>query len=165
VNDGTAVFEATEAPVLVDAGRGRAAVSTDFDGDGNVDLYLANLGQPNRLFLIQGDGTFVDGNAASGLGDDADSSMDAAAADFNGDGLLDLMVTNNGAQMNKLYLGVGIGRFQLANETAGTLSGNSVALTTADSNSDGTTDLFVVNENLPDQLYFNNLVYRPNCWH
>jgi len=57
-----------------------------------MDLYVTNWG-PNVLYHNNGDGTFTDVTAETGTGDPRWSSS-AAFADFNGDGLLDLFVTN-----------------------------------------------------------------------
>ncbi len=71
---------------------GNGAAAADFDGDGDVDLYLTNWG-PNALFVNNGDGTFHDGTAAAGVGHPAWSSS-AAFGDVDGDSDLDLYVSN-----------------------------------------------------------------------
>jgi hypothetical protein len=76
-------------------------------------------------------------------------------ADFNDDGYLDLAVANTGEQANSFCANDG-GRFQQATPASGIgQATNSVALVTADFNNDGSPDLYVVNANLPDQLYLN----------
>lgn len=65
----------------------------DYDGDGDPDLYVSNLGGPNRLYRNQGDGSFID--VAKGLGvDGPDRSFPTWFWDFNNDGALDLFVSN-----------------------------------------------------------------------
>lgn len=68
----------------------------DFDRDGWPDLFvLGGGGVPDRLFLNQGDGTFVDAAAAWGI-DQPHHGVGAAAGDYDGDGWLDLYVTSFG---------------------------------------------------------------------
>jgi hypothetical protein len=76
-----------------DANFGVGAAWGDFDGDGRLDLYLVNLGQGNKLFLNNGDGTFGDVTARAGVGDTGDG-VGCAWGDYNNDGLLDLFVSN-----------------------------------------------------------------------
>jgi hypothetical protein len=92
-------------------------VSTaDFDGDGRIDIYVGNDGQPNQLWINQGDGTFrdaafVSGAAVSGAGE-AEASMGIDAGDFDNDGDEDLFITNWLSQMNVLYENTGGGVFE-----------------------------------------------------
>lgn len=78
----------------------RSAVSADFNGDGWPDLLVGMIGEPLRLYLNTGQGTFTDYTLEAGLGD-ARETLDAtglAVADANGDGRLDvLFVTDSGA--------------------------------------------------------------------
>ncbi len=84
----------------------------DYDDDGDPDLFVANGGQPSRLYRNDGDGTFsavADGPVVTTLGD----SRGSLWADYDGDGDLDLYVSNRGgnvpppvtqpAQANFLY--------------------------------------------------------------
>jgi hypothetical protein len=93
----------------------------DMDNDGDLDLFVVNYvvwdpakeheclvngkpdfchpryydPQPNALFRNNGDGTFTDVSKESGIGQHKGKGMAAAVADFDGDGLLDIFVTND----------------------------------------------------------------------
>ena len=86
---------------------GLGVVLTDFDDDGKLDLYVANDTQPNRLYLNEteiGDELprFVEVGEHAGVDDD-NAGMGVAAADYSGDGLPDLAVTNLGQQGHVVY--------------------------------------------------------------
>jgi hypothetical protein len=100
LNDGRGRFSDVSAAAGIDApaGRGLGVVAADFDGDGRVDLFVADDGTPARLYLNQGGARFVDaardrGLAVDGRGD-ALAGMGVARGDVDGDGRPDLAVTN-----------------------------------------------------------------------
>jgi len=109
--DGTfeEVAQASGLGTAVEAGLG--VVAADLDLDGWPDLYVANDLDPNLLFHNRGDGTFEDvsllsGAAYSHLGK-PEAGMGVEAADLDGDGALDLVVTNFALETNAFYRNVG----------------------------------------------------------
>jgi hypothetical protein len=101
-NRGDGTFEdiANTAGVLND-GYGKGVAWGDYDNDGHPDLYVSNLGQPNRLYHNEGDGRFVD--VAPRLG--VTEPIDAFACwfwDYDNDGRLDLWVNPNHATLSEV---------------------------------------------------------------
>jgi len=85
--EGRRFLNATLASGVADTGNGTGLVLADFDGDGFQDLFLAKggfvaEGEASRFFLNQGDGTFADRSAESGL-DAPQSSYAGVAGDFD----------------------------------------------------------------------------------
>lgn len=125
----------------------------DYDGDGNLDIYLVN-GAPlpgyrtaeaptNRLYRNEGRGRFADVTAVAGVGD-THYGMGCAAADFDNDGDTDLYLTNFGPEV--LYRNEGNGTF--ADITRGAGVGDSLWSTSAawlDYDNDGWLDLYMAN--------------------
>ena len=93
--------------ILNPRGKGLGVVAADFDQDGWVDLYVANDSVRNFLFRNNGDGTFADVTLLSGTGYNsqarAEAGMGVDAADYDGDRLLDIVVTNYDLETNALY--------------------------------------------------------------
>jgi hypothetical protein len=88
------------------------AVFRDFDGDGRLDLYVANDLDPNRLYLNRPGGPLgfrlVDAARAEGVAD-PNAGMGVAAADYTGDGRGDLFVSNSRGQTHAAYASRGPG--------------------------------------------------------
>ncbi len=104
------------------------AVAADFDGDGWVDLYVANDQADNLLWINRGDGTFTNqallaGCAVSAEGK-AEASMGVVAGDVDNDGDLDLFLTHLTGESNTLYLNDGAGNFDDATIGAGLDAGS-----------------------------------------
>jgi hypothetical protein len=140
---------------------GTAAVFSDFDGDGKVDLYAANgYGLPS-FFYINSDGSFKDATGKAGVGE-LDDVQGAVSGDYDNDGDMDIYVTNfadaAGAPLpNALFRNDGKGVFEDVTQEAG-VGGEDYSLGAAfgDLDNDGYLDLYVVNNGGPNVLYRNN---------
>ena len=117
--DGT-FTDVTEAVNIRDPGgmflgKGLGVVAADFNADGNPDLYVANDDTPNYLFYNKGNGTFAEIAILAGCAYSADgiaqAGMGVDAGDYNGDGHLDIFVTNFSYETNTLYRNNGDGTF------------------------------------------------------
>ena len=133
-------------------GMGSGAAWLDYDGDGNLDLYLVNgsthdrpegRGEPNRLYRGNGKGRFTDLTESAGVGDRG-WGYGVAVGDYDNDSDPDLYVTNQGG--NVLYRNDGDGRFTDVTARAGVgASPWSTSAAFADVDSDGDLDLYVAN--------------------
>jgi hypothetical protein len=89
-------------------GPGLGVACGDFNEDGWPDIYVANDGANNFLWVNQRDGTFVEEGILRGAANDIQGrpqgSMGVALGDVNADGSLDLFVTNLAGEANALYL-------------------------------------------------------------
>ena len=96
--DGTfADVTATALHRRASSGRRSASSTADFNGDGWIDIYVANDGQPNQLWINQHNGTFKNtallAGAALSADGKAEASMGVDAGDFDNDGDEDLFIT------------------------------------------------------------------------
>jgi hypothetical protein len=92
-NRGDGTFELAAAPgPAADRGYGMSAAAGDYDNDGDVDLYVTNLG-PNRLLRNNGQGQFEEVSAVAGVDHDGFGTA-AAFVDLDRDGDLDLFLVN-----------------------------------------------------------------------
>ena len=154
-NNGDGTFtDATRRAGITDPGYyGFGVVFADVNDDGWPDIYVANDSVPNLLFRNRGDGTFVEeglltGVAVSGSGR-PQAGMGVHAGDYNGDGLIDLVVTNFSHDHTTLYENGPPGVFTDASyasgvaSTAGPYLGWGVGLIDVDN--DSRLDLFIAN--------------------
>jgi hypothetical protein len=138
-----------QAPVNYAVGPSPRAVAVgDFNGDGSLDLVVANFGESFgagssvSVLLGNGDGSFQSAQDFPTQG----GSTSVAVGDFNGDGSLDLAVGNAGNLSVSVLLGNGDGTFQTANDYA--QEGRPLSVTVGDFNGDGIPDLAVANSHL-----------------
>jgi len=140
--NGTFTDVTAESGLLEPLRSSQAAVWTDIDNDGNLDLFIANENSPAQLFLNKGDGTFIDIAREAGV-DRIGYSKSVVAADYDNDGYPDFYVTNQNGQ-GFLYHNNGDRTFTEVSATAGVRSPRfSFVALFLDYDNDGLTDLFI----------------------
>jgi len=118
------VFDGDPIEVAMQRNLGNGAAVGDYDGDGDLDVYLLGQGgHPSRLFRNELNGgapsaaRFTDVTEAAGLGSNRGMSRAALFADLDGDGRLDLVVANDYVAgkpgvPSAVYRNAGGGRFE-----------------------------------------------------
>jgi hypothetical protein len=127
--------------------------TADFNGDGWIDLYIANDGHQNQLWINQRNGTFRDMGLLSGAAfseyGKAKAGMGVDAGDFDGDGDEDVFVTNLTGEGHDLYVNDGSGTFETRSAASGlgytTLPYTGFGTAWIDVDNDGWLDLMTVN--------------------
>ncbi|MEM7315300.1 MAG: CRTAC1 family protein [Planctomycetota bacterium] len=183
-NDGAGKFtNVSEGSGAADSGYGMGVTAGDFDNDGDIDLYVTNVG-PNVMLENDGTGKFTDVTQRTGTGVGGWSTS-AAFVDIERDGDLDLYICNyiawspendlrcnnraglpdycnptsyNAPMPDTLYINNGDGTFKDASADAGMRSsfGNGLGVVCGDYNGDGHTDIFVANDGMNNQYWIND---------
>ena len=193
LNRGDGYFDKVEkAAGAGDRGYGMGVAAGDYDNDGDVDLYVTNLG-PNVLLQNDGSGQFADVTNEARVGDPSWSTA-ATFLDLDADSDLDLFVVNylhwiknieqdcyvsalfitycgptvyDVPATDRVYRNNGDGTFSDLTVTAGinVAFGNGLGVVGADFNGDGLTDVFVANDTMVNQLWMNlgNLRFEEAC--
>jgi len=185
-NKGDGTFEdVTEAAGVGDRGYGMGVACGDYDQDGDIDIYVTNVG-PNVMYQNQGNGTFVDVTSELGVGHSGWGTS-CAFVDYDGDDDLDLYVVNNllwseglekeravclnyyqepdycspnnyNASAPDVFYRNG-GKYGWKDFTkmvgAETKFGNGLGVACGDYNDDGRVDIYVANDATPNVLWSN----------
>jgi hypothetical protein len=157
-------------------------VCADFDGDGWVDVFVANDGKPNHLWMNKRDGTFSEeagrrGVATNGA-NQVQAGMGVALGDVDGDGLFDLFVTHLGDEQHTLWRQGPRGQFRdhsaAARLTAPRWRGTGFGVCLADLDNDGNADAIHVNgrvtkgapiaKDLPGPAHWRPYLERNQCF-
>jgi enediyne biosynthesis protein E4 len=165
-----------------DNGYGIGVATGDYDNDGDVDLYVTNIGV-NALLRNDGNGKFTDVTTFSGTEDEGFSAC-SAFGDLDGDGDLDLVVTKyldsalitdrecldahsqrtycnptiyDAPMPDTLFINNGDGTFTDATESSGLASvkGTGLGVFISDLTGDALPDIFIANDAMPDRLWVN----------
>jgi hypothetical protein len=157
---GTFVDISAKAGIAGFRGNGLGVAVTDINDDGWPDVFVANDGKPNFLFRNTGKGTFEEVGLLAGVSLAADAKpragMGTAFGDFDGDGRLDLVVTNHEFEMHSLFRNLGGGLFTDVTLESGlgpvTLPYVGFGVAFFDYDNDGRRDLAIVNGNVVDNI-------------
>ncbi len=162
-NDNGKFIDVTGAAGVVDRdGRGLGVVAADFDGDGLVDIFVANDSTANFLFHNLGGFRFEEVGHSAGVAANAQggyqAGMGVACGDLDGDGLSDLAVTNFFGESTSFFQNLGKGLF-VDHTAAFGLSAPSrhflgFGAAFLDANNDGRLDLMTANGHVNDMRPF-----------
>jgi hypothetical protein len=116
-NNGKGTFTdvIVQAGISTFRGNGLGVAIADYDDDGSVDIFVANDAVPNFLFHNDGKGRFTETALGAGVAVATDgqarAGMGTMFGDYDGDGRVDLVVTNHETEMHSLFRNVGGGLF------------------------------------------------------
>jgi len=158
--DGTFTDVSKAAGIQNPQGKGLGVVAADYDGDGHIDIFVANDAVANFLYHNRGDGTFEDVTLISGTGFDRNgrpqSCMGTDFGDYDRDGKLDLIVTNLEFETHTLYRNKGDGTFEDSTQETGLAQATFYyagwGTKFIDFDNDGFQDLFIANGGLLDNI-------------
>lgn len=162
-----------ESGIAAHSGKGMGVAFGDFDGDGFLDVFVANDTEPNMLFHNEGNGTFREQALDAGVAYDANgarlSFMGADVRDYDNDGREDIFVTALTNEMFHLYRSISPGRFDDITDATGLASSSlpwsGWSCGAYDFNNDGFKDLFTANGNVIDnaELFSSRKSRQPNA--
>jgi enediyne biosynthesis protein E4 len=170
-NEGNGHFsEITKQAGLAKPGNALGIAIADFNGDGHIDIFIANDSVPEFLYQNKGDGTFEEVGLFAGVGVDGDghayAGMGVDFADYDNDGWADLVVSDLAYQKYALYRNNGDGTFTYTTDSAGlgrmTFLHSGWGMRLLDYDNDGRKDLLVGQAHVMDtiELTYPQLHYR-----
>ena len=166
LNDGHGHFQdvSTSSEIALYPAKALGVVSIDIEGDGDPDLYVANDGEANFLLInrwkeegrLRFDEEALLAGCAYGEGAKAEAGMGIEAADLDGDGDEEILVTNLEAQSNSCYRNDGDGLFMETSFSNGIAPPGlplvAFGIRVLDANLDGQLDIFIANGHINDRV-------------
>jgi enediyne biosynthesis protein E4 len=170
-NDGNGRFtEISQKIGMNETGKGLGIAVADYDRDGRIDICVANDSMPEFLYHNEGNGKFKEVALSAGVAVDVEghtfAGMGIDFADYNNDGLPDLLITDLAVQTYALYRNNGDGTFAYETYSSGlgrmTMTHSGWGFRFFDYDNDGWKDLLIAQGHDLDniQLTFPNLRYR-----
>ena len=158
--DGTFTDVSKESGIAAQKGKSLGVAFADYDGDGRIDVFVANDSVPCFLFHNNGDGTFTEAGLTSGASLNQDgktfAGMGTDFADYDNDGQPDIVVTDLSNERYVLFRNMGRGMFDDESNASGIaqitmlLSGWGIKF--FDYDNDGWKDLFVAQGHVLDNV-------------
>ncbi len=127
----------------------------DFDGDGDIDLFIAKVNSPNKLYINNGSGVFSDQSTSRGISSLNYSTVNAMAIDIENDGDLDIFAVSS-TQNHELYVNQGDGTFSLETRGTNNPTGAVMGAVAGDVNNDGFVDIFIAQRSAACGLLIND---------
>lgn len=164
-NDGSGHFtEIGKKSGLSVPGKGLGIALADYDRDGKVDVFVANDSMAEFLYRNKGDGTFEEVALQSGVAVDVEgrtyAGMGVDFADYNNDGMPDLVVTDLARQLYALYRNNGDGNFSYESFASGigrvTMKHSGWGVRFLDYDNDGYKDLLITQGHDLDTIQLNS---------
>lgn len=170
-NDGNGRFtEVAQKAGLALPGKGLGIALADYDRDGRIDLFIANDSMPEFLYHNKGNGVFEEVALQSGVAVDSEghsyAGMGVDFADYDNDGLPDIVVTDLASQIYALYRNNGDATFNYESYSSGiglmTMKHSGWGARFLDFDNDGWKDLLITQGHDLDtiQLTFPDLRYK-----
>jgi hypothetical protein len=154
-NEGNGTFRnvTARAGIAAATGPGLGVVASDFNGDGWPDLYVANDGAANHLWINQRNGAFVNNALPAGVAFSEDGNphagMGIALGDYDNDGADDIVVTNLTREGDTVYHNEGGGFFTDVSAQTGlrslTFGNTGFGVSWIDYDNDGQLELLIGN--------------------
>jgi hypothetical protein len=158
--DGTFADVSEKAGIAASVGKGLGVAFADYDGDGFIDVYVANDSVQSFLFRNKGNGTFEEVGLLTGVGFNEDgktfAGMGVDFADYDNDGRPDVFVTDLSNERYRLFRHNGDGTFRDVTNASGvgglTLLYAGWSTRFLDYDNDGLKDIFVAQGHVMDTI-------------
>ena len=169
--DGTFVDASQESGIAAHAGRSMGMVCSDYDNDGDTDVFVCNDVQANFLFRNDGGGRFEEVAALAGVAMSRQgemlANMGVDCADFDQDGMLDFFTTNYQGQLPMLFRNFGDSIFEdvavATKASEGSYPYVNWGCGFVDFDNDGHRDLYIANGHTEDNIEQRDLSTAYRC--